>query len=127
MFKTQLSQFDEELQRQIAEAYGVTTVQQTGFTKHVGKKHMPLAELRSLQREKRKARVAFEKSAEWKALKAEFMKTVPHVCVQCGAKSRLHVDHIKPKSKYPELALEMTNLQLLCKDCNFEKAAREPQ
>lgn len=33
----------------------------------------------------------------------------------------MHVDHIKPRSKYPELELEFTNLQILCADCNLGK------
>jgi len=33
----------------------------------------------------------------------------------------LHVDHIKPRSKYPDLALELKNLQVLCEDCNIGK------
>jgi 5-methylcytosine-specific restriction endonuclease McrA len=45
----------------------------------------------------------------------------------CGRSKRkhgvvIHVDHIKPKSKYPELALEYNNLQLLCEDCNLGKS-----
>jgi len=34
----------------------------------------------------------------------------------------LHVDHIKPRSKYPELSLTFSNLQILCEDCNFGKS-----
>ena len=33
----------------------------------------------------------------------------------------IHVDHIKPRSKFPELALEFDNLQILCDDCNIGK------
>jgi hypothetical protein len=34
----------------------------------------------------------------------------------------LHVDHIKPVSKYPELKLEFDNLQILCENCNLGKS-----
>ena len=34
----------------------------------------------------------------------------------------LHVDHIKPRSKHPELELDINNLQILCKDCNLGKS-----
>lgn len=33
------------------------------------------------------------------------------------------VDHIKPRSKYPHLALDINNLQCLCADCNRSKGA----
>lgn len=33
----------------------------------------------------------------------------------------IQVDHIKPRSKYPELSLDIDNLQILCKACNKEK------
>lgn len=41
--------------------------------------------------------------------------------MKCGAKSRkagCHVDHIKPKSKFPHLKLIFHNLQVLCRACN---------
>lgn len=41
----------------------------------------------------------------------------------CGEKKKLHVDHIKPRSKYPELQLTLSNLQVLCHDCNMGKSA----
>ena len=33
----------------------------------------------------------------------------------------VHVDHIKPRSKYPKLALVKSNLQVMCEDCNLGK------
>lgn len=33
-----------------------------------------------------------------------------------------HVDHIKPRSKYPYLELDGNNLQILCKKCNQDKS-----
>ena len=37
----------------------------------------------------------------------------------------LQVDHIKPRSKFPHLALEISNLQVLCRDCNLGKGNRD--
>ncbi|WP_374756607.1 HNH endonuclease [Dyadobacter bucti] len=34
----------------------------------------------------------------------------------------IHVDHIKPRSKYPKLQLEFTNCQPLCGSCNRGKS-----
>lgn len=43
----------------------------------------------------------------------------------CGATPAtgavINVDHIKPRKKYPHLALEISNLQILCHDCNHGK------
>lgn len=43
-------------------------------------------------------------------------------CLLCGSKDNLHVDHIKPRSKRPELSLDANNLQVLCRDCNLGKS-----
>ena len=34
----------------------------------------------------------------------------------------IHVDHIKPRSKYPKLELAFDNMQLLCAACNYGKS-----
>lgn len=39
-------------------------------------------------------------------------------------KVAIHVDHIKPRSLYPELAYDKNNLQILCDDCNIGKLNR---
>jgi len=40
----------------------------------------------------------------------------------CEYGKYLSIDHIKPVSKFPELALEPSNLQVLCIECNKEKS-----
>jgi 5-methylcytosine-specific restriction endonuclease McrA len=35
----------------------------------------------------------------------------------------INVDHIKPRRKYPELALTESNLQVLCGTCNHGKGS----
>jgi 5-methylcytosine-specific restriction endonuclease McrA len=48
-------------------------------------------------------------------------------CQCCGARptfdNPLHVDHIKPRRYFPELELNINNLQVLCHDCNVGKGA----
>jgi 5-methylcytosine-specific restriction endonuclease McrA len=39
-------------------------------------------------------------------------------CVFCGATERLEADHIKPKSLYPELKLDISNGRTLCNPCH---------
>lgn len=74
-----------------------------------------------------KAVVPFYESEEWRKVRYQALKLHGALCQCCGAKPGpnrpLHVDHIKPRSKFPELELDITNLQVLCKDCNFGKSA----
>lgn len=68
---------------------------------------------------------AFLKTWAWRKLRYEVMRRYGAVCMCCGASrkngAQIHVDHIKPRRKYPELALEISNLQILCADCNAGK------
>lgn len=44
----------------------------------------------------------------------------------CGDVNKtIHVDHIKPRSKFPELSLVQSNLQILCADCNLGKSNKD--
>ncbi len=72
----------------------------------------------------------FYASREWRIVRFEALKKSNGCCVLCGRSNRehgivLHVDHIKPRSKYPALALRVDNLQILCEDCNLGKGARD--
>lgn len=69
----------------------------------------------------------FLSSDQWAEIRYKAFLKYGRRCGCCGATpkdgARLHVDHIKPKSKYPELALDIDNLQILCADCNRGKGA----
>lgn len=69
----------------------------------------------------------FYASWEWKRARYEALKRYGARCMLCGAKAedgaRICVDHIKPRSKYPLLQLDVNNLQVLCNDCNMGKGA----
>ena len=63
----------------------------------------------------------------WKQLRFRVLKKYGYKCMSCGLsrdeeKVVIHVDHIKPVSIYPELALIEENLQVLCRDCNQGKS-----
>jgi 5-methylcytosine-specific restriction endonuclease McrA len=65
----------------------------------------------------------FYKTNEWKELRKRVFRKYGHRCMCCGDKSKtMHIDHIKPRSKYPHLELVFDNLQVLCKDCNMAKS-----
>lgn len=73
----------------------------------------------------------FYRSKEWKELRYQKLREVQY-CECCGKNKKdrlesgervkLTVDHIKPRSKYPELALDYNNLQALCQECNAGKS-----
>lgn len=65
----------------------------------------------------------FFRSTEWLRLRYRAFKRYGRRCALCRAtRVELHVDHIKPRSKYPELALTLSNLQILCRACNLGKS-----
>ena len=68
----------------------------------------------------------FYDSDEWRQIRYLALKKNDGRCQCCGqrpsAGNPLHVDHIKPRSKFPTLALQINNLQVLCADCNYGKS-----
>lgn len=71
----------------------------------------------------------FYRTQEWRSLRVEVLAESNRRCLLCGSSPEhgvtLHVDHIKPRSLFPELALEKNNLQVLCEDCNVGKMTSE--
>lgn len=67
----------------------------------------------------------FYSSRAWQILRYQAFEKYGNRCQCCGADPEdgltMHVDHIKPKSTHPELALDLNNLQILCIDCNVGK------
>lgn len=68
----------------------------------------------------------FYSSAKWKEVRYIALQQGGGKCCLCGAMARdgvqLHVDHIKPRSLFPEFAYDLVNLQILCSDCNMGKS-----
>jgi hypothetical protein len=68
----------------------------------------------------------FYNSREWLSVRYEALKKGSGRCAACGCRptenNPIHVDHIKPRSKFPHLSLVASNLQLLCKNCNLGKS-----
>lgn len=66
----------------------------------------------------------FFTSDRWRKLRYMVLRQYGRNCMCCGALgSPPHVDHIKPRSKYPELQWDFDNLQVLCEACNMGKRA----
>jgi len=69
----------------------------------------------------------FYKSREWLELRYRVLRIYQAKCMCCGRTPHEHgivvnVDHIKPRSKYPELELDFDNMQILCRACNCGKS-----
>lgn len=64
----------------------------------------------------------FYQSVEWRKLRLAAFRLHGRRCRMCGSTPedgiRLHVDHIVPRYAQPELALNITNLRVLCEDCH---------
>ncbi|MGI9486842.1 MAG: HNH endonuclease [Geminicoccaceae bacterium] len=64
----------------------------------------------------------------WRRVRLRALKRDGARCVGCGRGSSdgvtLEVDHIKPKSQYPNLMYDLANLQTLCYDCHRPKGTR---
>jgi hypothetical protein len=71
----------------------------------------------------------FYESREWLELRYRVLQKADGSCRLCGcratASNPIHVDHIKPRSTHPHLALVESNLQLLCKSCNLGKSNKD--
>jgi 5-methylcytosine-specific restriction endonuclease McrA len=71
----------------------------------------------------------FFKTKEWRSVRYRALQAHGARCQCCGRTASegviIHVDHIKPRSKYPELALDVSNLQVLCEDCNLGKSNKD--
>lgn len=68
-------------------------------------------------------RAGFFQSFEWKKLRYSIILKHGRKCMCCGeTKGYIHVDHIKPISKYWQLRKDPNNLQVLCEGCNQGKS-----
>lgn len=82
----------------------------------------------NLAQQKRGKAKDFYQTNEWRALRYEAFKIHGRACQCCGARPPsvvLHVDHIQPRSKFTELELTLSNLQILCEACNMGKSNKD--
>lgn len=71
----------------------------------------------------------FLQSREWQVLRMRALERDGAKCSCCGRRAGreagveivINVDHVKPRLRYPELALTLDNLQVLCNLCNRGK------
>ena len=65
----------------------------------------------------------FDRSIAWRVVRSMVIALYGKKCLKCGTGQHIQVDHIKPKSLYPWLALNFDNLQPLCWSCNKTKGS----
>lgn len=107
-----------------------------GYCQRIAKEISPEAKAKaaSPQKPKPKAKLVegedvrtkeFLSTRAWRALRYKAIREYGARCMCCGASREtgavINVDHIKPRRLYPELALDINNLQILCGDCNAGK------
>jgi 5-methylcytosine-specific restriction endonuclease McrA len=67
----------------------------------------------------------FLSTYEWRRVRMQALKAYGARCQCCGASPQsgatINVDHIKPRKLFPQLALSLDNLQVLCHECNHGK------
>lgn len=73
--------------------------------------------------------LAFYRSSPWRILRRDILKRDLFTCVDCGFVSitkgkDLEVNHIRPRSTHPSIALDPSNLETLCKPCHKIETAR---
>ena len=75
---------------------------------------------------KPKKKTSFYKTRAWLDLRYKVFLHYEATCMCCGASresgDQMHVDHILPRSLFPELALDFDNMQVLCQGCNMAKS-----
>jgi 5-methylcytosine-specific restriction endonuclease McrA len=73
----------------------------------------------------KKSSSGFLRSKEWKELRLKALELYGLTCFKCGMENSkmfpINVDHIKPRKFFPELSLDIKNLQPLCGPCNKKK------
>lgn len=73
----------------------------------------------------KKADGSFYATKEWKSLREKVFNLFGYKCMKCGSDNFLCVDHIKPRSLFPEFELDINNMQVLCNACNLLKSNRK--
>jgi hypothetical protein len=73
---------------------------------------------------------AFYRSEEWQKCRTEFLEGRERICAGCdldlNVHGKLNVDHIAPLRHFWDRRCDLTNLQILCEECNELKGNKYP-
>lgn len=96
--------------------------------KRNNRKHYDRRQYDSEYNAQRTALEAFYGRKAWRSARADVLRTEP-LCRMCAHANRTTaatiVDHIQPLKARPDLALERTNLQPLCRPCHHIKTQQD--
>lgn len=71
------------------------------------------------------AMINVEHNRLWQKLRNQMFRLYGRTCMRCGCTiGEMHIDHVKPWSKYREGRYDPENLQVLCRDCHAWKTAQ---
>ena len=76
-----------------------------------------------VEKPKRKKKTVYYSNKEWAAARKHVFARDGYHCYVCNA-TATQIDHLLPKSKYPELALNLENLKPICWNCNKSKQTK---
>ena len=65
------------------------------------------------------------RTRRWQVLRMFILERDGWACVDCGARHRLEVDHIKPVRSHPDLSYSPSNLAVRCRVCHARKTRVE--
>lgn len=65
-----------------------------------------------------KKRDPFYATAAWQRLRGAALLRDHYLCCRCRKRPANTVHHIKPREEFPELALDLDNLESLCPRCH---------
>ncbi len=66
-----------------------------------------------------KAKDSFYDSAAWRRARLLTLRDHP-ICARCQERPATQVHHVISKNQQPELALDVNNLEGLCRQCHFK-------
>lgn len=92
------------------------------------RQHTRVVELATFRQQQIHEAKQFYASAEWRSIRNTVISEEGPHCYLCNQAivdpNEIAVDHVKPRSSYPELALIRENLRVACRSCNSNKGAR---
>lgn len=74
----------------------------------------------AMPRKIKKPKKVYYTKEEWAVAREAVFSRDGRICYMCQCEAT-QVDHVLPKSKYPHLALDLTNLKPICWPCNRKK------
>lgn len=114
-----------EIQQSVSDWNLLSDEQREAYRNFVYTIDQPIKTLPSIRKRKSKKipTTKYYSKEEWISLRQQVFERDGRLCYKCNCIAT-QVDHVLPKSKFPELAKSLDNLRPICWPCNSRKAAR---